>query len=167
MRMTAIPRKWILGAVAVAATLIIVLWMHQDSPQISYHIYELRWAQQDVLKPHSIPHYFTRGIRWWLQEHRSRREREESARVHRKALVRLGYFERKQFKMSYDLSTGTDADKKFSTMQGRLPLSCTLWQLHVDPTPTNTTVTICVSAADMKVWEKLFAEFDAKEQKIE
>ncbi|SRR5258706_5421065 len=166
--MTSTARTWILGAVAATATLTIVLWMHRDSLQISYHVYGLRLAQQDVSKPDSIPRYFTgRGFRWLLQRQRSSQERDESAHFHREALVRLAYFERRQFKVSCDLSSGGDADKKFMTMRSRLPLSCTLWQVHVAPAQPTTTVTICVRAADMKVWEKLFAEFNEKEQKIE
>jgi hypothetical protein len=162
MHMPAMPRKWILGSVAVAATLIILLWVYQESSQISYHVHALQWAQQDVAKPDSFPRYFTRGFRWLLQTRRSTKEREESARFHREALVKLRHFERRQFTVDRDLSTEADANKKFCAMRGRLPLSCSLWQLQFDPTPSNTTVTICSSAADMKLWEKLFAEFDEK-----
>ena len=135
---------------------------------MTYHVHGLRLAQQDVANPDSLPRYFTRqGFRWLLQRRRSDQERQESAHFHREALVRLGYFERREFKVERDLSSGGDADKKFTIMRTRLPLSCTLWQNQFCMTQGTTFVTVCARTCDMKLWEKLFAEFNEKEDKIE
>ena len=138
--------------------------------RIAYHLSGLRSAQMSFLRPRSVRDYFSeQGLKWlrskgdWLihgWRWHSTDDRSKAAKQHRQALLRLGYFERREF--TVDCPLVGEADRKFRGMRSRLPLSCQLWQLEVTPLEESTKVMVCASVADMLLWEQLFRDFNKR-----
>jgi len=165
-----------LTATAAAIAIALVIFSESDSSRIAYHLSGLRAAQQSFAQPTSMKDYFNeKGWEWlrskgdWLihaGRWNSDDERSKAAKEHRQALLRLGYFEQREFTVNCKMSNGGEADQRFFGMRSRLPLSCHLWQVQVTPLEESSKVVVCASTADMILWAQMIRDFNNRSEVV-
>jgi hypothetical protein len=155
---------------------LLLLSQSRDS-RIAYHLSGLRSAQMSFSRPTSLKDYFSeQGLKWlrskgdWLIHGcrwHSDDERRKAAEEHRQALLRLAYFEQREFMVNCALGDRGYADWQFNGMLRGLPLRCQLWQIEFTPLDESSQITVCASVADMVLWERLIGDFNSQTGAVE
>lgn len=155
--------RWALMIGTGAILAVLLLLFRSDYTKINYHRSALRSVQMSYAQPRSLRHYFSeQGLRWLVHGHRwkSDGDRWQAAKEHREALVKLGYFERREFTVNCVLSGSSAEDFQFRRERKKLSLGCELWQLQVKPLDKTSKVVVCTTVADMEVWDQFIRKFN-------
>lgn len=153
-------------AVIAVITLLAALagwWCVPANNPVQYHLGQIQSLRSSMgFAPKNWKDYFQpRTWRWYWRGRKPIEQTLKEIGEHQKELIRLGYFEQREFVLTRRRLDSTSRNE-LQTILGKAPLSCSYWSYSTTGGDPVNALTVTTTPTDMKIWSNVIADFDAK-----
>jgi hypothetical protein len=160
--MSKVQKAGMIGGSAIILAIGAFWFARPDPNSVSYHLNCIRSLERSMWAgPLSLKDYFRPGVwNWWLRHRPSAEQAFKQIDEHRQALIKLGYFQTREFVLTRR-TLDRSSNAEFKSLLTNVPFTDSHWT-WTTVGDRSSVVTVTARRQDMPVWSNIISGFDMK-----